>query len=58
MDSRNVQDADPSRDEEFVGNVNRLLADPSIVPIWYSEGYNPNSQTAGPSTSSAPAAGS
>ncbi|KAJ8501973.1 hypothetical protein ONZ51_g318 [Trametes cubensis] len=53
-----MQDADPSRDEEFVGNVNRLLADPSIVPIWYSEGYNPNSQTAGPSTSSAPAAGS
>ncbi|OSD07188.1 adhesion regulating molecule [Trametes coccinea BRFM310] len=49
-----MQDADSSRDEEFVGNVNRLLADPSIVPIWYSEGYNPNS--AGPS--SAPAASS
>ena len=58
MHTSNAQDADPSRDEEFVGNVNRLLADPSIVPIWYSEGYNPNSQTAGPSTSSAPAAGS
>ncbi|KAI0354996.1 adhesion regulating molecule [Trametes cingulata] len=57
-----MQDADPSRDEEFVGNVNRLLADPSIVPIWYSEGYNPNTQTAGASTSaagsSAPAASS
>ncbi|KAI0372195.1 adhesion regulating molecule [Pilatotrama ljubarskyi] len=58
-----MQDADPSRDEEFVGNVNRLLADPSIVPIWYSEGYNPNTQAAaGPSTSgagsSAPAASS
>ncbi|KAI8969614.1 proteasome complex subunit Rpn13 ubiquitin receptor-domain-containing protein [Trametes punicea] len=46
-----MQDADPSRDEEFVGNVNRLLADPSIVPIWYSEGYNPNSQATAPSTS-------
>ncbi|KAI0699282.1 adhesion regulating molecule [Cerioporus squamosus] len=44
-----MQDADGSRDEEFVGNVNRLLADPSIVPIWYSDGYNPNSQAAGPS---------
>ncbi|KAI0770271.1 proteasome complex subunit Rpn13 ubiquitin receptor-domain-containing protein [Fomes fomentarius] len=44
-----LQDADSSRDEEFVGNVNRLLADPSIVPIWYSEGYNPNSQSAGSS---------
>ncbi|RPD62357.1 adhesion regulating molecule [Lentinus tigrinus ALCF2SS1-7] len=54
-----MQDANGSRDEEFVGNVNRLLADPSIVPIWYSEGYNPNSQAAGPSTStSAPAASS
>ncbi|KAI0712137.1 proteasome complex subunit Rpn13 ubiquitin receptor-domain-containing protein [Earliella scabrosa] len=50
-----MQDADGSRDEEFVGNVNRLLVDPSIVPIWYSEGYNPNSQAAGPSTSTAPA---
>ncbi|OBZ71571.1 hypothetical protein A0H81_08419, partial [Grifola frondosa] len=44
------QDANPSRDEEFVGNVNRLLIDPSIIPIWYAEGYNP-SQNAGPSTS-------
>ncbi|PIL22509.1 hypothetical protein GSI_15198 [Ganoderma sinense ZZ0214-1] len=50
-----MQDADGSRDEEFVGNVNRLLADPSIVPIWYSAGYNPNNQA---STSSAPAASS
>ncbi|KAI0755000.1 proteasome complex subunit Rpn13 ubiquitin receptor-domain-containing protein [Daedaleopsis nitida] len=57
-----MQDADGSRDEEFVGNINRLLVDPSIVPIWYSAGYNPNSQSAGPSTSaastSAPAASS
>ncbi|KAI0822317.1 proteasome complex subunit Rpn13 ubiquitin receptor-domain-containing protein [Trametes gibbosa] len=52
-----MQDADPSRDEEFVGNVSRLLADPSIVPIWYSEGYNPNSQAAGPSTSQPSAGG-
>ncbi|TFK89555.1 adhesion regulating molecule [Polyporus arcularius HHB13444] len=50
-----MQDADGSRDEEFVGNVNRLLADPSIVPIWYSEGYNPNSQAAG--SSQAPSSG-
>ncbi|KAM5533464.1 hypothetical protein V8D89_012902 [Ganoderma adspersum] len=50
-----MQDADGSRDEEFVGNVNRLLADPSIVPIWYSAGYNPNNQA---STSSPLAASS
>ncbi|KAL1950582.1 hypothetical protein VTO73DRAFT_5706 [Trametes versicolor] len=48
-----MQDADASRDEEFVGNINRLLVDPSIVPIWYSAGYNPNTQSAGPSTSAA-----
>ncbi|OJT09875.1 26S proteasome regulatory subunit RPN13 [Trametes pubescens] len=53
-----MQDADASRDEEFVGNINRLLVDPSIVPIWYSAGYNPNTQAAGPSTSAAPAASS
>ncbi|KAI0648040.1 proteasome complex subunit Rpn13 ubiquitin receptor-domain-containing protein [Trametes meyenii] len=52
-----MQDANSSRDEEFVGNVNRLLADPSIVPIWYSEGYNPNTQSAGPSTSAGPPSG-
>ncbi|TBU46348.1 proteasome complex subunit Rpn13 ubiquitin receptor-domain-containing protein [Dichomitus squalens] len=49
-----MQDADSRRDEEFVGNVNRLLADPTIVPIWYSEGYNPHNQASG--STSAPAA--
>ncbi|KAL4250640.1 Proteasomal ubiquitin receptor Rpn13/ADRM1 [Abortiporus biennis] len=43
-----MQDADSSRDEEFVNNVNRLLADPESVPVWWS----------GPSTSAAPAASS
>ncbi|KAH9922824.1 adhesion regulating molecule [Epithele typhae] len=50
-----MQDADSSRDEEFVGNMNRLLLDPSIVPIWYSEGYNPNNQSSGASSSAPPA---
>jgi len=49
-----MQDADASRDLEFVSNVNRLLADPQTVPIWLAPGYNPT-QDSQPSTS-APAA--
>lgn len=48
--SRVAQSADPTRDSEFVGNVNRLLVDPQSVPIWYAPGYNPSEL----STSSAP----
>ncbi|KAL6304325.1 adhesion regulating molecule [Sparassis latifolia] len=41
-----MQNADPSRDTEFVSNVNRLLTDPQTIPIWWAPGYNPaeNSQ--------------
>ncbi|EMD39835.1 hypothetical protein CERSUDRAFT_112101 [Gelatoporia subvermispora B] len=42
-----MQDADASRDRDFVDNVNRLLADPDEDLVW---------STAQPSTSSAPAA--
>ncbi|CCM03498.1 uncharacterized protein FIBRA_05632 [Fibroporia radiculosa] len=50
-----MQDADSSRDAEFVSNVNRLLVDPQTIPIWWAPGYNPN-QGAEASTSSASAA--
>ncbi|GJF00269.1 adhesion regulating molecule [Phanerochaete sordida] len=64
-----MQDADSSRDLEFVENVNRLLADPENVPIWAgpSVGQSNTQVTpaAGPSSvpaaeppSSQPAAGS
>ncbi|KAI0725635.1 adhesion regulating molecule [Fomitopsis betulina] len=33
-----MQDADSSRDAEFVSNVNRLLIDPQMVPIWSAPG--------------------
>ncbi|KZT73735.1 adhesion regulating molecule [Daedalea quercina L-15889] len=33
-----MQDADSSRDAEFVSNVNRLLTDPQMVPIWSAPG--------------------
>lgn len=56
-----MQDADPSRDAEFVSNVNRLLDDPQTIPIWWAPGYNPG-HDAQASTSSAldaaPTAGS
>ncbi|KAI0771252.1 proteasome complex subunit Rpn13 ubiquitin receptor-domain-containing protein [Trametes elegans] len=52
-----MQDADTSRDEEFVGNVNRLLADPSIVPIWYSGPAAGPSSSSGPAPSSGPGRG-
>ncbi|OSX59894.1 hypothetical protein POSPLADRAFT_1149736 [Postia placenta MAD-698-R-SB12] len=48
-----MQDADPSRDAEFVSNVNRLLDDPQTIPIWWAPGYNPG-HDAQASTSSAP----
>ncbi|KAI0345851.1 adhesion regulating molecule [Trametopsis cervina] len=48
-----MQDADPSRDYEFVNNVNRLLTDPESVPIWNAPGYSPTE----PSPSSTPVAG-
>ncbi|KZT12121.1 adhesion regulating molecule [Laetiporus sulphureus 93-53] len=48
-----MQDADPSRDVEFVSNVNRLLTDPQTVPIWFAPGYNPG-EDAQVSSSSAP----
>ncbi|KAH9841604.1 adhesion regulating molecule [Rhodofomes roseus] len=47
-----MQDADSSRDAEFVSNVNRLLTDPQMVPIWSAPGAGSE-----PSTSSAPVAG-
>ncbi|PSR71737.1 hypothetical protein PHLCEN_2v12385 [Hermanssonia centrifuga] len=50
----NEEDADTSRDDEFVGNVNRLLADPDSIPIWYAPGYNPSNAQAGPSSGDAP----
>jgi len=50
-----MQDADSSRDAEFVSNVNRLLTDPQMVPIWSAPGGSSEPQA---STSSAPAAGS
>ncbi|KAH9947597.1 adhesion regulating molecule [Amylocystis lapponica] len=52
-----MQDADPTRDAEFVSNVNRLLTDPRTIPIWWAPGYNPTQDAqSSPSTSSAPAA--
>ena len=36
------QDADRTRDREFVTNVNKLLADPNTIPIWYAAGYTPH----------------
>ncbi|KAI0801915.1 adhesion regulating molecule [Irpex lacteus] len=58
-----LQDADSSRDKEFVTNVNKLLQDPDTIPIWYAAGYSPEAAqrpeaAAGPSTSAQPAAGS
>ncbi|KAH9936353.1 proteasome complex subunit Rpn13 ubiquitin receptor-domain-containing protein [Fomitopsis serialis] len=54
-DLTSEQDADSSRDAEFVSNVNRLLTDPQMVPIWSAPGASSEPQA---STSSAPAAGS
>jgi len=55
-----MQDADSTRDEEFAGNVNRLLADPDSIPLWWTG--PPRSSTAPEastsSTATAPAASS
>ncbi|KAI0074013.1 adhesion regulating molecule [Panus rudis PR-1116 ss-1] len=56
-----LQDADRRRDEEFVSNVNRLLADPDEVPVWWTGSSNEaggSSSNAGASTSTAAQASS
>ncbi|EKM49532.1 uncharacterized protein PHACADRAFT_33131 [Phanerochaete carnosa HHB-10118-sp] len=50
-----MQNADSTRDVEFVENVNRLLADPETIPIWAS--HNPLRPAGQSSTQATPAAG-
>ncbi|KAG9315497.1 adhesion regulating molecule [Chiua virens] len=50
-------DVSTRRDEEFVHNLNRLLADPSIIPVWDSrtaESSQASTSTPGASTSQTP----
>jgi len=53
-----MQDASTRRDDEFVHNLNRLLADPNIIPVWDSRTAEPeaSTSTSGASTSQTPAA--
>ncbi|KAG2336899.1 adhesion regulating molecule [Suillus weaverae] len=50
-----LQDSSTRRDEEFVTNLNRTLADPNIIPIWDARNIYPASEAstsaAGASTS-------
>lgn len=50
-----LQDSSALRDEEFVTNLNRTLADPNIIAIWDARNVYPASEAstsaAGPSTS-------
>jgi hypothetical protein len=50
-----LQDSSALRDEEFVTNLNRTLADPNIIAIWDARNIYPTSEAstsaAGPSTS-------
>ncbi|KAF8840603.1 adhesion regulating molecule [Paxillus ammoniavirescens] len=51
-------DASTRRDEEFVHNLNKLLEDPNIIPVWDSRNVEPEASTSTPgaSTSQAPSA--
>ncbi|KAG6379328.1 adhesion regulating molecule [Boletus reticuloceps] len=51
-------DTSSRRDDEFVHNLNRLLADPNIIPVWDSRTAEPEASTSTPgaSTSQTPAA--
>ncbi|KAH7885037.1 adhesion regulating molecule [Phlebopus sp. FC_14] len=51
-----MQDASSRRDDEFVFNLNRLLADPSIVPVWDSRdhGSEPQASTSASTSTSTP----
>ncbi|KAF9219166.1 adhesion regulating molecule [Gyrodon lividus] len=40
-----MQDASTRRDDEFVHNLNRLLADPNIIPVWDSRLVDPQAST-------------
>ena len=48
------QDASSRRDDEFVHNLNRLLADPSIIPVWDSRTAEPQPSISGISSSQTP----
>jgi len=52
-----MQDADASRDIEFASNVNRLLADPQTIPIWWAPGYNPSDDPQASTSAAASPAG-
>ncbi|KAH7924958.1 adhesion regulating molecule [Leucogyrophana mollusca] len=49
-----MQDASTRRDDEFVGNLNRLLDDPEIIPVWDSRQPEASTSTAPPPASAGP----